>query len=392
VHRSLLALAVFLAAACGELSNGQAGAPTSASPSASPSQLTATATTDCVALAKTTPVTVPPLLVTDLGNGTQRVTNAEGGYTIVAPSAWLVAPNNAGIIEPLFGHAHFSSFDPRAAPTSRPQAGGMLPPEVGIHLDLEIWWNPDHLVPERFADIVRVGPDQVGVDPGTTLTVAGQRAYRFTIRDERKFQPNNAPLITTRQTRAVWLVPTLRDDRMLVVAATPAESSLLPAAERAVATIAIAPPIRAERPVTLQRSEILKQWLVDKTGATIPGRRVEAKLMTYAEASSALNAPHTARESGAPTGGGAGSRAIPRFDWDPDALYWVVAVSGPGLPEGRRGPALMSSASPPATAWILYTTPATSGSMSGTGAQYAGASAASGRWPLGFDALADRCR
>jgi len=270
----------------------------------------------------------------------------------------------------------------------------MLPPEVGIRLDLELWWNPDHLPPDRYAQGVRIGPDQVAVLPGTMVTVAGRPAYRFTIQDERRFQPSSAPLITVRQTRAAWLVPTLRDDRMLVIAATPAESDLLPVVERAVATVAIAPGIRPEAPVTYQRSDILKKWLLDKDGNVIPGRRVEAKLMTYAEASDALNAPHVASASGASasgalTGGGPGSRAIPRMDHDPDALYWVVAVSGPDLPQARFGP--QGAPSPALTTWILYDTPATTGSISGTGTQYASAGTTTPAWPIGFDQLPDRC-
>lgn len=348
------------------------------------------ATNDCAALGKLIPTTVPPLLIADLGNGTKRVTSAEGGYTIVAPSAWLVTAGSSGAIEPWFAQVHFSSFDQRAAPTSRPEAGGMLPPEVGIHLDLELWWNPDHLAAERYAQNVHIGPDQIALLPGAPVLVAGQQAYRFTIQDERRFQPANAPLITVRQTRSVWLVPTLRDDRMLVIAATPAESDLLAAVERAVSTIAIAPGIRSERPVTFQRSAILKQWLLDKTEAPIPGRRVEAKLMTYADASLAMYAPHTGDRNGPSTGGGAGSRAIPRLDHDPDALYWVVVVAGPGLPQGRGGP--LGASSPAPTAWIFYDTPATSESASGTGVQYAGAGPSTPTWPLGFDTLPDLCR
>jgi len=335
----------------------------------------------------------PPLTITDLGDGTKRVTSAEGGYAIVVPSVWLVTGSVSGGIEPQFAQAHVSSFDPRTAPTSRPEAGGMLPPEVGIHLDLELWWNPDHLSPERYAQDVRIGPDQVAVLPGTAVTAAGRAAYRFTIQDERRFQPNNEPLIIVRQTRAVWLLPTLSDDRMLVVAATPAESSLLPTVERAVMTLAIAPMMRTTRPVTWQRSDILKQWQLDKSGNVIPGRRVEAKLMTYTEASAALNASHIVDPAGAtnaPTGGGPGSRAIPRMDHDPEALYWVVVVSGPDLPQGRGGP--LAVASPAPTAWIFYDTPATSDSISGTGIQYAGGTPTTPAWPFGFDTLPDRCR
>jgi len=386
VHRSLALLAGLSVFACGDHATEQAGAPASASPSTAISAQTAT--TDCVALAKTTPVTVPPLIVRDLGNGITRLTSAEGGYTIFAPSAWLVTASSAGGIEPQFAQVHFSSFDQRTAPTSRPEAGGMLPPEVGIHLDLELWWNPDRLAPERYAANVHIGPDQTAVLPGTTVTVAGRPAYRFTIQDERRFQPNNGPLITVRQTRAVWLVPTLRDDRMLVIAATPAESDLLPTVERAVATVALAPGIRAERPVTIQRSDILKQWLIGKDGNAIPGRRVEAKLMTYADASTALNSSHMS-DAGGPTGGGPGSRAIPRMDHDPDALYWVVAVSGPDLPQGRGGP--MAAGSPAPTAWLFYDTPATPESAGGTGGQYAGAGPKTPAWPVGFDTLPDLC-
>ena len=394
MRRSLLLFVlVALLAACGDLSSGRPGASASASPSPTGSAPAVAATTDCLELAKVAPVIPPQLGVTDLGDGTKRVTSAEGGYAIAVPSAWLVTASLSGGLEPQFAQAHVSTIDPRTAPTPRPEAPGMTRPEVGIGLNLELWWNPDHLAPERYAEVVRIGPDQVAVLPGSAVTVAGRAAYRFTIQDETRFQPNDGPLITTRQTRAIWLVPTLIDDRMLVIAATPAESSLLPTVERAVATLAIAPAMRAARPVTTQRSEILKQWLLDASGNAIPGRRVEAKLMTYTEASAAMYTSHIVDPSGAtnaPTGGGPGSRAIPRMDHDPDALYWVVVVSGPDLPQGRGGP--RGAASPAPTAWIFYDTPATSDSFSGTGSQYAGATATTPAWPLGFDTLPDRCR
>jgi hypothetical protein len=394
VRRPLLLLVLAaLLAGCGDLASGRPGASASASPSPTGSAPAVTATTDCLELAKVAPVIPPELSVTDLGDGSKRVTSAEGGYAIAVPSAWLVTASLSGGIEPQFAQAHTSSFDPRTAPTPRPEAPGMPRPEVGISLNLELWWNPDHVAPERYARDVRIGPDQVAVLPGTAVTVAGRAAYRFTIQDETRFQPNDGPLIVTRQTRAIWLVPKSIDDRMLVIAATPAESSLLPTVERAVATLAIAPAMRAARPVTTQRSDIRKQWLLDKSGNAIPGRRVEAKLMTYTEASAAMYTSHVVDPSGAtnaPTGGGPGSRAIPRMDHDPDALYWVVVVSGPDLPQGRGGP--YGAPSPAPTAWIFYDTPATSESGSGTGMQYAGASSTTPAWPFGFDTLPDRCR
>ncbi|TMF60132.1 MAG: hypothetical protein E6I20_14535, partial [Chloroflexi bacterium] len=104
------------------------------------------------------------------------------------------------------------------------------------------------------------------------MRLAGGQAYRMTIQDERRFQPSLGPLVATRQTRAVWLVPSPRADRVLVLYATPAESALFPAVERAVSTLQVAAPRSAVLPVVHQRSEILQRWLVGKSGP-IAGRR-----------------------------------------------------------------------------------------------------------------------
>ena len=342
------------------------------------------ATAECVELARLPDRPAPPLALVELGQGTRRITSADGGYSITAPAAWSVTGSFAGAIEPLFGQVHLGSFDRQRVQTPRPEAGYMLPPEVGINLDIEIWQNPKREPLERYALGVGIGPDQVAVVPGGPVTLDGRAAYRFTIQDERRFQPANAPLIATRQTRAVWLVSTTREDRLIVIAATPAESPLLALAETAVASFRVTSPVVSSKPVTLQRREIVKQWTTSTDGAPIAGRRVSAKLMTYAEASAAMMAPHTT-EANAPRGIG-----IARIDHDPDGLFWLVAVSGPGLPQGR-GPAL-AAGSPAQTAWMLYDVSATGGSAAGTGTQYAGGSASSGTWPLGFDALPDRCR
>jgi hypothetical protein len=382
VHRLPLICLVALIAACGDLASGQAGAHASASPSAAAST---TQPLDCVVLGQLPATTAPPLAVADLGDGTQRVTSADGGYSLIAPVAWSVTGGFAGGIESLYGQAHLASFDRQKVQTPRPEAGYMLPPEIGMNLDLEVWQNPLREPLATYAKTVSIGPDQVAVVPVGPVTIAGRPAFRLTIQDERRFQPTNAPLITTRQTRAVWLVPTTRDDRVIVIAATPAESPLLALAERAVATLRVTAPVTVTKPVTVQRSEIVKQWTTGTDGNPIAGRRVAAKLMTYAQASAALNGPRTADATNAPQ-----SVGIPRIDHDPDDLFWLVAVSGPDLPQGRGGPPGAQS-SPPPTAWILYDTSATGRGLSGTGAQYAGASAASGTWPLGFDPLPDLC-
>jgi hypothetical protein len=324
------------------------------------------------------PAPVPPLEVTDLGNGSKRVTSAEAGYSLVVPAPWLVSGSSSGALNPSYGQAHLSSYDPRAAPTPRPEAGTILPPEVGIRFDIEMWANPLREPPDVYARQVRIGPDQTAVLPGSWLSIAGTAAYRATIQDERRFQPTSGPLIATRQTRAVWVVPSPRPDRVLILYATPAESALLPLVERAVSSLQLAMPKSAVLPVTYQRSEILRKWLFDKSGAPIAARRIEAKLMSYAEASAALNAPPTGSSGPFPMG-------IPRIDRDPEELFWLVAVSGPDLPQGRGG---LRAGTPLPTAWILYDTPATSDRLDLTGTQFA----TIGVWPPGFDSLRDRCR
>lgn len=375
---ALVLSAVLVGPACADLASDQPGpAPASPAPPAS-----STATGDCVLLSAISPAPAAPLAVTDLGDGTQRIMSAEGGYSIVVPRAWSVAGTPFGGGQSYFGQAHMSSYDERTVPTPRPEAGMIRPPDVGIRFDVEVWANPLKEAPDAYARRLHIGPDQVAVLPGSFVTLDGRHAYRATIQDERRFQPANAPLITTRQTRAVWLVPTPREDRMLVLYATPAESPLLSIVERAVSTLRVSAPVRSVLPLSKQRGEILQQWLVGKAGP-IPGRRVEAKLVTYAEAAVAVQGIPASQGPATPMG-------ILRIDRDPEDLFWVVAVSGPDLPEGRGAPPGPDGRTPPSplpTTWILYITPATAhGPDIG-----AGTYAKAGTWPPGFDALPDLC-
>ena len=211
MRRWLLPFCLTLSAvACGDLQSGQAGAP----PSATPTSASAPAA-DCVALGAISPIPVPPLAVVDLGDGTKRVTSAEAGYSLVVPGTWLVSGAIAGTVNPWFGQGHMSSYDPRAAPTPRPEAGTILPPEVGVRLDIEMWANPLREPLDIYAQRVHIGPDQIAVLPGAFVRLAGGQAYRMTIQDERRFQPSLGPLVATRQTRAVWLVPSPRADRVV---------------------------------------------------------------------------------------------------------------------------------------------------------------------------------
>lgn len=353
----------------------QAGAPNSPSPT--PSVAASTATSNCDVLARVSPAPAPPLEIVDLGNGTKRITSAEAGYTIAAPESWFVSSSffvSSGVPGVLnssgsFGQAHLTSYDPtKIDRASQIASAGMLSPDLGIRLDIELWRNPNLETAEDYAKNVRIGPDQDAVLPGHEVTIAGNRAYQTTIQDEHRFQPTTGPLEVTRQTRLLWLVPVLRQDRMLVLYATPGESALRSQVESMVAKIQLSQPVVSQLPVINQRDSILRQWSYDKSGAPIPGRRVEAKLMTYTDSVTAMN----------------GSGLL-RIDRDPDELFWLVAVSGgPGLPQPRGGPLQYS---PQPTTWIQYQAPATTGRYEGTGTQIA----STGTWPPNFDALIDRC-
>lgn len=323
---------------------------------------------NCVALGQIIPTPVQQLATPDLGNGTKSITSAEGGYTLVVPSAWLVEP---GILSTTawFGQTHITSYDPKTVGNLAPEAPGMLPPKFGISLDLQLWWNPSGEALDLYAQRIRIGPDQKEILPGGYATIAGRRAYHMTIQDEHRFQPANGPVVITRQTRPVWIFQTDRPDRVLVVYATPGESDLFSAVEKIVGAIVLSSPASPSLPVIHQRDEIISRWLYDKTGAQIADRRVEAKLMTYAEAVAAFS-----------RGGG-----ISRIDRDPDELFWLVVVSGGSLPEPKGG---LVATTPRPTTWIMYDAPATNDRYEMTGTTYA----SSGTWPSDFDGLPDRCR
>ena len=345
----------------------------SATPSFEPSGIPALAAPtprpqpNCIALGQIAPTPVQQLATPDLGNGTKSITSAEGGYTLVVPRSWLVQP---GILPGTawFGQVHITSYDPATIGRLGPEAPDMLPPDFGISLDLQLWWNPTGEALDQYAQQVHIGPDQRAVLPGSFVTIAGRQAYRMTIQDEHRFQSANGPIVTTTQTRLVWIFPTDRADRVLVVYATPGESGLLPGVEKIVGGLVLSNAASPSLPVIHQRDEIINSWMYDKSGTQIAGRRVEAKLMTYAEAVAAFR-----------PGGG-----ILRIDRDPGELFWLVAVSGPNLPQGRGG----QGGTPPPTTWIMYEAPATSDRYEMTGTQYA----STGTWPANFDALPDRCR
>jgi len=350
--------------------DGQAAAPPMHSESVA---MAPAAPASCHALERLPARPAPPLEILDRGDGTKMLISAEAGYTILAPESWLVTTGSWAT--PAFGQAHLTSYDPKTVDYRMETTHGMVAPEAGIRLDIEVWTRPEDEPLDRYATRVPIGPSQTAVLPGHFVTLAGRRAYRATIQDEHRYQPTSGPPIVTRQTRLLWLVPTLRPDRVLVIYATPAESSLRALAEATVATLQLSRPVVSEMPIVHRRDEIVRRWLYDeKTGQPIAGRRAEAKLVTYAESRAAMQ-------------GGSG---LLRIDRDPEELFWLVAVTGPGLPlpRGGLGGPGSTGATPSPTAWMLYQTPATNDRSEGTGGQ----SSSNGTWPPGFDGLTDRCR
>jgi hypothetical protein len=342
-----------------------------AAPSATPVM---TAAPDCVVLGRIASSPAPPLSITDLGTGYQRVTSAEGGYSIDFPSSWLVSPGF--FTTPQFGRIHVTSYDPKTFSQQRQAVPTMLSPDVGIAFDVELFANPKGETPDVFAkNLIHEHPDGLALLPGSYVTVGGTHAYHAAIQDEHRYQPTTGPLQVTRQTRLIWIVPTTRADRYITIVAAPGESPLSGHVEEAVRDMKLTAPVVSHMPVIHQRGEIASRWLYGKSGP-IPGRRIEAKLMRYADASAAMNG---------------GTSTVLRLDRDPDELFWLVAVSGgTDLPQPRGGlirPGSAPPATPAPTTWILYDAPATNdrGEMTGTAISH------TGTWPPGFDALPDLC-
>src|SRR5919201_3909557 len=165
---------------------GQVAATPAAETAAGAGSPTGAAAANCVVLGQVAPKIAPPLAVADLANGTQRITSAEGGYALVLTATWVEKAGGIGIT-PAFGQLQATSYDPKTAPTPDPERW-MLPPEVGISLAVQVWANPDHEAVDRYADHIFIGPDEKAREAGSLTSIDGWPAYRFTIRDEHRFQ------------------------------------------------------------------------------------------------------------------------------------------------------------------------------------------------------------
>jgi hypothetical protein len=248
-----------------------------------------------------------------------------------------------------------------------------LPASTGVRLDVEVWANPHKLDPARYAASLRLFGDQAGFEAVQTIPVGGQLAFRAVVKEEHlEGHDANGPIVS-RQSRLLWVVPTRGTDRLLVLYAWPRENPLIATAEGIVSTLSLSTPVIARVSVKYSRDQVLHKWLYDPRGASIPGRRAQAKLMTDAEFTRALP------EISSSLGLDLVNRTL-RIDQDPGKLLWIVLVSGGDLGHDWRQ-------TPPQYTWILLTAQATSETLPidltifSTGSY----------WPTAFNDLTDLC-
>jgi len=334
--------------------------------------LTSPPRSGCDGLSGMAPAPRVPLSIKDLGNGSTRVVSAEGGWSLLVPSAWSVRPGIFGY--PGFGQASISSYNPDGLPYRGNIGHGFLPPATGVRIHVEVWANPKSLVPVQYAASLGIFGDQVGFEAERSIPLGGQLAFRAVVKEERLLGHDVNGPIFTRQSRLLWVVPTPASDRLLVLYAWPRENQLIASADSIVSTLSLSPPLVARVPVKYSRDQVLHKWRYDANGESIRGRRAEAKLMTEGDFTRALPGISSA------FGLDLVNRSL-RIDQDPGKLLWIVAVSG-----GDLGHDWLQS--PPQYRWILSTAAATSETLPTDLTIFS----TGGDWPSVFDGLTDLCR
>jgi hypothetical protein len=288
------------------------------------------------------------------------------------PSDWSVRPSIFGYAG--FGQASISSYNPDGMKFSGNIGPGFLPISTGVRLDVDVWANPNNLDPAQYAASLHLFADQAGFEAEHTIPLGGQLAFHAVVKEDHLVgHDENGPIIT-RQSRLLWVVPVLGSDRLLVLDAWPRENPQIAAVDRIVSTLALSTPVVARVPVTYSRDQVLHKWLYDASGARIPDRRAEAKLMTDAEFTAALPAISDS------FGLDLVSRSL-RIDQDPGKLLWVVVVSGGDLGHDWYQ-------TPPEYRWIFFTAAATSETLPIDRTIYS----TDPEWPSVFDDLTDLCR
>jgi hypothetical protein len=305
-----------------------------------------------------TPRPTPSPATSSAGAGMARVESAAGGWRMDFPDGWWPSRNG-------FAGIRLGTRDPDlgiGGPMTSGLEGWYL---TGAGLTVELWANPDHLPAEAWYARNLGGSIVTKTADSSSATIAGKAA--LVLRQSVGPQPPDNHL----DAQKVWIVPTERDDRMLVITAQLGEGGVYAAEmDAAVTSLALLPPQSAVTRVDITREDVLGRW---KSTSPAPGR-VEAKLVTWAEAATLERAS-----------------VWNRLDRDPDSLVWVVAVSAVGAEPGfglpsRGGPFGGAPQAPPR--WQMYVTPANSND---DGAGLWGTTSNSGDWPPGFDDLKDRC-
>jgi len=311
----------------------------------------------CAELARIPATAEPSLTTTPDRDGAVTVRSAEGGWSLRVPDSWTVTPQT------------FIGGFGGALMTSYALSPGIGPPPGSASLTTEIWTNPGHEDAVAFAA-------RIPLFPGTTLSVdpvriAGRSAARIVVDDSLAPQPAGFPAATA---RASWIVPTLHPERMLILKGWPASGPMTATVDSIVGSLQLSAPVPARGPLIYPRDDVIRPWLYDDRGLLVGGRRAEAKLVTFAQASTQVRGP----------------RLLLRIDEDPGNLVWLVAVSGSGIPDRVGQPHGALAGQLPPSRWFVYLTGATNDGYEPQSfwTRYS----SEGDWPQGFDALPDRCR
>ena len=291
-------------------------------------------------------------------SGYDRVISVDGGWSLEIPTSWNAAS------APMRG-ADIASFDVRAAPLD-----GNAPAADQLRMRVHLTTDYDLSSLETLA--ARDGPPWLLVGQ-THTNVSGRDALR-SVRNA--YVPAGSPFD---QQRVIWdFRSPFLPDRIVVVEAWPADGSLAPEADRAMATFelfAVPPP-----PTTpnISRTDAMAR-AAEYARAFGTATSWTAKLVLFKDYDKAQIAD--AKLSGGPYTVGGMS--------DPDQLVWIVVVKGDfeqlnaSRPQGPPGSGL-TFAPPPRLVWLTFIVNAIDGSV---GNYVPGAR---GDGPAWFDALADR--
>ncbi len=297
--------------------------------------------------AVTAPTTIQPAALTRRAasrSGYDRISSAEGGWSIEIPESWVAERGN------LRG-AEIASFNMQGTDFS-----GNAPAADQLRIRVTVMPEYDSV---SLADLGAKG----GLSsPGPVIyqvvtTVASQPAVRTLMR-------SSSPHPFDQQHVYWHLRSPFFVDRVLIVDAWPADGALRGVADRALATFQLSQPkINVAAPISRQQA-------IDRATAYLRtnGRvdRVAAKLVSYHEYEVASNFGHN-------------------YTQDPDDLVWVVATTGEFMSVHSRPLPINGTPGPvPPDRMIVQVFGSSSGDY------VAGMYSPQETWPAWFDGLKDR--